>query len=154
VSLSTRRYQVASITQNNHVYEDLVEYFRSEVSLNLRSQVNVQNANNYLNTLRIPQHPPYTLTPSVYQLYVKQLPQPPPYTFADTVTIALTYLKKYENDINPETWSRDINPTNAEQQDLNGFLLHRIAHYKDSKYDNTALWECIREDFIGWTKET
>jgi len=44
VSLSTGRYQVASITQNNHVYEDLVEYFRSEVSLNLGSQVNVQNA--------------------------------------------------------------------------------------------------------------
>jgi len=37
VLLSTRRYQVASITQNNHVYEDLVKYFRLEVSLNLGS---------------------------------------------------------------------------------------------------------------------
>src|SRR6266702_6394424 len=46
MSLSTRRYQVASITQNKHVYKDLVEYFRSKVSLNLRSQVNVQNASN------------------------------------------------------------------------------------------------------------
>ena len=44
MSLSTGRYQVASITQNNHVYEDLVEYFRSEVLLNLGSQVNVRNA--------------------------------------------------------------------------------------------------------------
>ena len=41
--------------QNNRVYEDLVEYFRLEVLLNLRSQVNVQNAsNNYLNTLYVP----------------------------------------------------------------------------------------------------
>jgi hypothetical protein len=62
--------------------------------------------------------------------------------------MALTYLKKYEKDINPEIWHRDINPATAKQQDLNGFLLHRIAYYKDSKYDNTALWECIREDFI------
>ena len=28
-----------------------------------------------------------------------------------------------------------------------------MAHYKDNKYDDTALWECIREDFIGWIKE-
>ena len=50
--LSTRRYQVASITQNNYVYKDLVEYFRLEVLLNLRSQVDVQNAlNNILNCL-------------------------------------------------------------------------------------------------------
>ena len=30
--------------QNNHVYEDLVKYFRLEVLLNLGSQVNIQNA--------------------------------------------------------------------------------------------------------------
>jgi len=69
--------------------------------------------------------------------------------------MALTYLKKYEKDINPKIWNKEIiNFVNAKQQDLNGFLLHRMAYYKDSKYDNTALWECIREDFIRWIKET
>ena len=64
--------------------------------------------------------------------------------------MALTYLKKYENDINPDTWNRAIiNFTNAKQQDVNGFLLYYMAHYKDSKYDNTMLWYCIKEDFIG-----
>ena len=29
-----------------------------------------------------------------------------------------------------------------------------MAYYKDSKYNNTALWEYIKEDFIGWIKET
>ena len=68
--------------------------------------------------------------------------------------MALTYPKKYEKDINPETWNKDIiDFANAEQQDLNGFLLYRIAHYKDSEYNNTTLWECIKEDFVGWTKE-
>jgi len=44
-----------SITQNNHVYKDLVKYFRLEVLLNPGSQVNVQNAsNNYLNTFGVP----------------------------------------------------------------------------------------------------
>jgi len=63
--------------------------------------------------------------------------------------MALTYLKKYEQDINPKTWNKAIiNLTNAKPQDLNGFLLYRMAHYKDSKYDDTALWECIREDFV------
>ena len=28
-----------------------------------------------------------------------------------------------------------------------------MAHYKDSKYNNTALWECIKEDFVRWIKE-
>ena len=37
VSLSTRRYQIAFITQNNHVYKNLVKYFRLKVLLNLRS---------------------------------------------------------------------------------------------------------------------
>ena len=51
-------------------------------------------------------------------------------------------------------WNRAIiNFINAEQQDLNGFLLHRIAYYKDSKYDDTALQYYIKEDFIGWIKE-
>ena len=69
--------------------------------------------------------------------------------------MALTYLKKYENDINPETWDTDIiNFKDAKQQDLNGFLLYCIVYYKDSKYNNTILWEYMKEDFIGWTKET
>ena len=55
-------------------------------------------------------------------------------------TIALTYLKKYEKDINPEIWNTNIiNFVNTKQQDLNGFLLYRIAYYKDSKYNNTIL---------------
>ena len=29
-----------------------------------------------------------------------------------------------------------------------------MAHYKDSKYDNTVLWYYMKEDFVGWTKET
>ena len=37
ILLSTGRYQVASIMQNNYVYKDLVKYFRSEVLLNLKS---------------------------------------------------------------------------------------------------------------------
>jgi len=69
--------------------------------------------------------------------------------------MALTYLKKYEKDINLKTWNKDIiNPANAKQQDLNGFLLHCIAYYKDSEYNNTMLWYYVREDFIRWIKET
>ena len=47
-----------------------------------------------------------------------------------------------------------INFANAEQQDLNRFLLHHIAHYKDSEYNDTMLWYYIKEDFVRWTKET
>ena len=44
--------------QNNCVYEDLVKYFKSEVLLNLRSQVNIQNAlNNILNCLPLDSKP-------------------------------------------------------------------------------------------------
>ena len=69
--------------------------------------------------------------------------------------MALTYPKKFEKDINLETQNKAIiNFTNAKQQDLNGFLLHRMAYYKDSEYNDTILWEYIKEDFIGWTKET
>ena len=69
--------------------------------------------------------------------------------------MALTYPKKYKEDINLKTQKKAIiNFANANKQDLNGFLLHRIAHYKDSKYNNTALQECIKEDFIKWIKET
>ena len=54
--------------------------------------------------------------------------------------MALTYPKKYEKDINPEIWDRPItNFITAEQKDLNRFLLYRMAYYKDSEYDNTAL---------------
>jgi len=56
-----------------------------------------------------------------------------------TPTIALTYLIKYEKDINPEIWHRDIDPVTAKQQDLNGFLLYYMANYKDSEYNNTML---------------
>jgi len=44
--------------------------------------------------------------------------------------MALTYLKKYKE---------DINPINAEQKDLNGFLLYHIVYYTDSEYNNTIL---------------
>ena len=68
--------------------------------------------------------------------------------------MALTYLKKYKKYINLEIQDTAIiNPENVNEQDLNGFLLYRMAHYKDSKYDDTALWECIREDFIKQIKE-
>ena len=67
--------------------------------------------------------------------------------------MALTYPKKYEEDINPKTWNKDIDPANAEQKDLNGFLLYHMVHYTDSEYNDTMLWYCIKEDFIGWTKE-
>jgi hypothetical protein len=54
--------------------------------------------------------------------------------------MALTYPKKYKKYINLEIWDiAIINLENVNKQDLNGFLLHRMAYYKDSKYDNTAL---------------
>jgi len=68
--------------------------------------------------------------------------------------MALTYLKKYKKDINPEIWNTNIiNFINAKQQDLNRFLLYYIVYYKDSEYNNTMLWYYIREDFIRWIKE-
>ena len=67
--------------------------------------------------------------------------------------MALTYLKKYKDNINLETQNSDINPITAKQQDLNGFLLYCMAHYKDSEYNNIMLQYCIKEDFIRWTKE-
>ena len=55
-------------------------------------------------------------------------------------TMALTYLKKYEKDINLEIWNTNIiDFINAKQQDLNGFLLYHIAYYKDSEYNDTML---------------
>ena len=69
--------------------------------------------------------------------------------------MALTYLKKYKEDINLKIQKKAIiNFTNANKQDLNRFLLHRIAHYKDSKYNNTVLQKYIKEDFIKQIKET
>ena len=69
--------------------------------------------------------------------------------------MALTYLKKYKKHINPEIWDTAIiNLKNINKQDLNGFLLYHIAHYKDSEYNNTVLQKCIREDFVKWIKET
>jgi hypothetical protein len=68
--------------------------------------------------------------------------------------MALTYLKQYKNDINPDTWNRAIiNLVNAKQQDLNGFLLYCIVHYKNCEYDDTILWYYIKEDFVKWIKE-
>ena len=68
--------------------------------------------------------------------------------------MALTYPKKYEEDINPKIQNKDIDPVNAEQKDLNGFLLYHIVYYTDSKYNDTMLWYYMKEDFIGQTKET
>jgi hypothetical protein len=52
----------------------------------------------------------------------------------------LTYLKKYKKHINLEIWDTAIiNLENVNKQDLNGFLLYCMAHYKDSKYNNTTL---------------
>jgi len=68
--------------------------------------------------------------------------------------MALTYLKQYEKDINLETWDIDIDPANAKQQDLNGFLVYYIAYYTDREYNDTMLWYYMKEDFIRWTKET
>ena len=63
--------------------------------------------------------------------------------------MALTYLKKYKKHINLKIQDiAIINPENVNKQDLTGFLLYRIAYYKDSEYDNTALQEYMREDFI------
>ena len=63
--------------------------------------------------------------------------------------MALTQLKKYKKDINLETQDiAIINLENINKQDLNGFLLYHIAHNKDSKYNDTALQKCIKEDFI------
>ena len=68
--------------------------------------------------------------------------------------MALTYPKKYEKYINLKIQDiAIINPENINKQDLNRFLLYYIAYYKDSKYDDTALQECIREDFIKQIKE-
>jgi hypothetical protein len=54
--------------------------------------------------------------------------------------MALTYPKKYEEDINLKIWKKAIiNLVNANKQDLNGFLLHRMVYYKDSEYNDTAL---------------
>ena len=54
--------------------------------------------------------------------------------------MALTYLKKYKKHINLKIWDTAIiNPENVNKKDLNGFLLYRIVHYKDSKYNDTAL---------------
>ena len=69
--------------------------------------------------------------------------------------MVLTYLKKYKEDINLKIQNKTIiDFANANKQDLNGFLLYRIAHYKDSKYNDTALQEYIKEDFVGQIKET
>ena len=63
--------------------------------------------------------------------------------------MVLTYLKQYKNNINLDTQNRAIiNLVNAKQQDLNGFLLHYIAHYKDCKYNDIMLWYYIKEDFV------
>ena len=68
--------------------------------------------------------------------------------------MALTYLKQYKNDINLDIQNKAIiNLVNTKQQDLNGFLLHYMAHYKDREYNNTILQYYIKEDFVKQTKE-
>ena len=68
--------------------------------------------------------------------------------------MALIYLKKYKKDINLEIQDIDIDPINTKQQNLNGFLVYYMVHYTDSKYKNTILWCCIKEDFVRQIKET
>ena len=68
--------------------------------------------------------------------------------------MASTYLKKYKKDINLKIQDTDINFINTKQQDLNGFLVYYIIHYTDSEYNNIILQYCIKEDFVGWIKET
>ena len=64
--------------------------------------------------------------------------------------MALTYPKKYKKDIDLETWDIVVvDPMNRKQQDINGFLLHRMAYYRDSDYKDTMLWHYIKEDFGG-----
>ena len=67
--------------------------------------------------------------------------------------MALTYLKKYKKDINPEIQDTDINSINTKQQDLNGFLVYRIVYYIDSEYKDSILQYCIKKDFVGQIKE-
>jgi len=55
--------------------------------------------------------------------------------------MALTYLKKYKEDINLKIWNKAIiDLANANKQDLNGFLLYRMAYYKDSKSVMQLVW--------------
>jgi len=68
--------------------------------------------------------------------------------------MALTYPKKYKEDINLKIWNKDIDSANAKQKDLNGFLLYYMVHYTDSEYNDTMLWYCMKKDFVGWIKET
>ena len=69
--------------------------------------------------------------------------------------MALTYPKKYEKDINLKTQNKAIiDFIKAKPQDLNRFLLYRIAHYKDSEYKDTTLQYYIKEDFVEWIKGT
>ena len=68
--------------------------------------------------------------------------------------MALTYPKKYKEEINLKIQNKAIiDLANANKQDLNGFLLYCIVYYKDSKYNDTALWEYIKENFVRWIKE-
>ena len=53
--------------------------------------------------------------------------------------MALTYLKKYNKDINLKIQDIDINPINTKQQDLNGFLVYYIVHYIDREYNDIIL---------------
>ena len=69
--------------------------------------------------------------------------------------MALTYPLKYAKLVTPETWDRSkIDLKTCTTKDLNGFILHRQAHYNDSEYNDTMLWQCVKEDFTDWTKES
>ena len=68
--------------------------------------------------------------------------------------MALTYPKKYKEDINPKIQNKDIDPVNTKQKDLNGFLLYHIVYYTDSEYNDIMLQYYIKEDFVGQIKET
>ena len=46
---------------------------------------------------------------------------------------------KYKEDIDLKIWNNDINSVNAEQKDLNRFLLYYIVYYTDSEYNDIIL---------------
>lgn len=48
---------------------------------------------------------------------------------------------------------KDVDFSNPTPQAVNGFIVHRIVFYINSKYYDRTLWEYFREDFEGWTND-
>ena len=88
------------------------------------------------------QHP-VDSTSTVWQLLFTNLDLPPTRRqihLQTSAIMALTYPKKYKKDINLEIWNKAIiDFAKAKPQDLNGFLVYRIVHYTDSKYNDIML---------------